>query len=302
MLKSYDDLLQRRLRHVNVTHDTASRAVWVEFKYNKRPCFTTELLDDIWAVQRSISKTAKAEYREGRLDRLLFQVVSSADKNVFSMGGDLQYFISLIEAKDREALSRYARICIDIQYASVTHYDTPFTTIALVEGEALGGGFEAALSANLLVAERKARFGFPEITFGMFPGMGALSLLVRKINPGMARRLMMDNRVYTAAELYELGVVDVLAPDGGGKAAVTDYIKRHSNTVPGLHGFQAAMDRALPISYDELLDVVELWVDAALQLSGKNRRLMAYFARAQIKRYASSELNDSDDEFRNVSS
>jgi DSF synthase len=96
MLKSYDDLLQRRLRHVNVTHDTASRAVWVEFKYKERPCFTTELLDDVWAAQRSISKTAKAEYREGRLDRLLFQVVSSADRQVFSLGGDLEYFISLI--------------------------------------------------------------------------------------------------------------------------------------------------------------------------------------------------------------
>jgi DSF synthase len=302
MLKSYDDLLQRRLRHVNVTHDTASRAVWVEFKYKKRPCFTTELLDDVWAAQRSISKTAKAEYREGRSDRLLFQVLKSADKQVFSLGGDLEYFITLIENRDRDGLYKYARLCVDIQYAAITHYDIPFTTIALVEGEALGGGFEAALSANVLVAERKARFGFPEITFGMFPGMGALSLLVRKINPGMARRLMMDNRIYTAAELYELGVVDVLAPDGGGRAAVTDYIKRHTNTVPGLHGFQAAVDRALPISYDELLDVVELWVDAALQLSEKNRRLMAYFARAQIKRYASGEHKGSGDEFRNVSS
>ena len=304
MLKSYDDLLQRRLRHVNVTHDPASRAVWVEFKYNKRPCFTTELLDDVWAAQRSICKTAKAEYREGRSDRLLFQVVSSADRQVFNLGGDLEYFIRLIEAQDREALSRYARICIDIQFASVTHYDIPFTTIALVEGEALGGGFEGALSANLLVAERKARFGFPEITFGMFPGMGALSLLIRKTTPGMARRLMMDNRIYTAAELYELGVVDVLAADGGGRAAVTDYMKRHTNTASGLHGFQAAVDRALPISYEELLDVVELWVDAALQLSRKNRRLMAYFARAQTKRYASDANKDKDagSEFRSASS
>ena len=302
MLKSYDDLLQRRLRHVNVRHDPATRTVWVEFKYKKRPCFTVELLGDVWAAQRSISKIVKAEYREGRSDRLLFQVVSSADRQVFSLGGDLEYFISLIEAKNREALSRYAKTCVDIQYASVTHYDIPFTTIALVEGEALGGGFEGALSANVLVAERKARFGFPEITFGMFPGMGALSLLVRKITPGMARRLMMDHRVYTAAELYELGVVDVLAPDGGGKAAVADYIKRHTSAAPGLHGFQAAVDRALPISYEELLDVVELWVDAAMQLSEKNRRLMAYFSRAQVKRYASSDKKGTSDEFRSASS
>ncbi|UCC55573.1 MAG: enoyl-CoA hydratase/isomerase family protein [Gammaproteobacteria bacterium] len=302
MLNNHDDLLQRRLRHVNVRHDPASRTVWVEFKYKERPCFTIDLLTDVLAVQRSIRKSVKAEYLEAHEDRLLFQVVSSTDKQVFSLGGDLEYFISLIETKNREALSRYARICVDIQYASVTHYDIPFTTIALVEGEALGGGFEGALSANVLVAERKARFGFPEITFGMFPGMGALSLLVRKITPGMARRLIMDHRVYTAAELYELGVVDVLAPDGGGKAAVADYIKRHTSAAPGLHGFQAAVDRALPISYEELLDVVELWVDAAMQLSEKNRRLMAYFARAQIKRYASGDKTYTSDEFRSASS
>ena len=57
----------------------------------------------------------------------------------------------------------------------------------------------------------------------------------------------------------------------------------------GLHGFQAAVDRILPITYDELGDIIDLWVDTALQLSEKNRRLMAYFARAQTKRFATIE-------------
>jgi DSF synthase len=300
MLKSYDTLLQRRLHHLEVRHDYAARAVWVEFKYRKQPCFTRELLDDVWTVQRSIRETAQMEFRTGRSDRLLFQVVTSADKQVFSLGGDLEYFIRLIEAGDREALWEYAKLCIDIQYGSVTHYNIPFTTIALVGGEALGGGFEAALSANVLVAERRSRFGFPEITFGMFPGMGALSLLVRKISPGMARRVMMDHRIYTAEELYDLGVVDILAPDGQGRAVVADYMRRHVNAAPGLHGFQAAVDRAIPVSLDELQDVVELWVDAALQLSEKNLRLMAYFARAQMKRYASAESLADVMEFRSA--
>lgn len=298
MLKSYDTLLQRRLQHLEVRHDYAARAVWVDFKYQRLPCFTRELLDDVWTVQRSIRKTAQAEFRKGRADRLLFQVVTSADQQVFNLGGDLESFIRMIQAGDREGLWEYARLCIDIQYASITHYEIPFTTIALVGGEALGGGFEAALSANILIAERRSRFGFPEITFGMFPGMGALSLLIRKITPGMARRLIMDHRVYTAEELHDLGVVDVLAPDGEGRAVAADYMRRHANAAPGLHGFQAAVDRAVPVSYDELQDVVEFWVDAALQLSEKNLRLMAYFARAQAKRYASSEALAGGREFR----
>jgi DSF synthase len=285
-LNGFDDLLQRRLRHLQVRYDHNSRAIWVEFKYQNRPCFSRGLLDDLSTVQRSIKQIVHTAYRLGQTNRPLFQILASADQRVFNLGGDLAYFIKLIGAGNREGLRQYAKTCIDVQYASITHYDVPFTTIALVEGTALGGGFEAALSANILIADTRARFGFPEVSFGLFPGMGALSLLMRKINPAMARRLVLDQRVYTAAELHELGVVDILAQDGSGRKAAADYMRRNIPRVHGLHGFQAAVDRVLPITYGELSDITDLWVDAALQLSEKNRRLMAYFARAQIKRFA----------------
>ena len=159
-MQIYDDLIQRRLRHLKVSHDWPSRAVWVEFKYDKRPCFSRELIEDVWTVQRSIRQAAQSGYQENRDNRLLFQVAASTDKKVFSLGGDLAYFIELIESGDEEGLRDYAQRCVDIQYPSISHYDIPFTTIACVSGEALGGGFEAALSANVLVAEQKARFGF----------------------------------------------------------------------------------------------------------------------------------------------
>ena len=295
-MSGFDDLLQRRLRHLQVAYDQNSRAVWVEFKYHHRPCFSRGLLDDLSTVQRVVKQIVHTGYRQGQSNRLLFQIVASTDQRVFNLGGDLAYFIRLIGAGNREGLRQYAKTCIDLQYTSVTHYGVPFTTLALVEGTALGGGFEAALSTNILIAETRARFGFPEVTFGMFPGMGALSLLIRRINPAMARRLIMDHRVYTASELYELGVVDILVQDGQGRKAAADYMQRNINKVHGLHGFQAAVDRILPVTYDELNDIVELWVDNALQLSEKNRRLMAYFARAQTKRFASSDslINEED--------
>jgi len=285
----YDDLIQRRLRHLKVSHDRSSRAVWVEFKYGKRPCFSRELIEDIWTVQRSIRQAAQSGYQENRDNRLLFQIIASTDKKVFSLGGDLAYFIGLIEASDEDGLRDYAQRCIDIQYPSITHYGIPFTSIACVAGEALGGGFEAALSANVLVAEQRARFGFPEITFGMFPGMGALSFLLRKVSPAIAHRIIIDHRIYTATELYEMGVVDILAPDSEGRAAVNDYMQRYVSLAPGYHGFQAAVDRVNPVDYEELQDVVEIWVKTALQLSEKNRRLMAYFARAQARRHISPD-------------
>ena len=288
-MNSFDDLLQRRLRHLQIAYDQNSRAVWVEFKYQNRPCFSRGLLDDLSTVQRFIKQIVRTGYRQGQSNRLLFQIIASTDNRVFNLGGDLAYFIRLIGAGNREGLRQYAKTCIDIQYTSAMHYGVPFTTLALVEGTALGGGFEAALSANILIAETRARFGFPEVSFGLFPGMGALSLLIRRINPAMARRLIMDHRVYTASELYELGVVDILVQDGQGRKAAADYTRRNINRIHGLHGFQAAVDRVLPMNYDELNDIVELWVDNALQLSEKNRRLMAYFARAQTKRFATAE-------------
>lgn len=288
-MQIYDDLIQRRLQHLRVSHDRSSRAIWVEFKYDKRPCFSRELIEDIWTVQRSIRQAAQSGYLENRDNRLLFQVVASTDMKVFSLGGDLTYFIELIETGDEEGLRDYAQRCIDIQYSSISHYDIPFTSIACVAGEALGGGFEAALSANVLVAEQRARFGFPEITFGMFPGMGALSFLSRKVSPAIAHRIIIDHRIYTATELYEMGVVDILAPDGEGRAAVNDYMQRYASLAPGYHGFQAAVDRVNPVNNEELQDVIEIWVKTALQLSEKNRRLMAYFARAQARGYISPD-------------
>lgn len=288
-MEIHDDLLQRRLDHLKVKYDRTTSSVWVEFKYEGSPCFTPKLLEEIWTVQRSIRQAAQLGYQNNCDDRILFQVVASTDEKVFNLGGDLAYFIELVESGNSEDLRNYGKRCVDIQYASITHYDIPFTTITLVEGEALGGGFEAALSANVMVAEQSARFGFPEITFGMFPGMGAFSLLIRKINPAMARRLILDHRVYTATELYEMGIVDVLAPDGQGRTAVRDYIHQHISRAPGHHGFQAAIDRANPLSHDELLDIVDLWVEASMKLNEKNLRLMAYFSRAQARRHIRPE-------------
>ena len=278
------DLLDRRLRNIRIDRDDANRTVWVELHYPGRPCFSAEVLADVRAAQHAIRQTARLEYENRKPNRLLYQVIASAHPRTFNLGGDLSYFIELIDAGDRDRLLAYAKTCIEIQFSAITHYDIPFTTIALVQGEALGGGFEAALSNNILVAEESARFGFPEINYGMFPGMGAISMLSRKIAPAVARRLIMDRRVHTAGELYDIGVVDVLAADGEGREAVLNYLHRHTSIAPGLHGLQAAVDRVMPLRYEELYDIVEQWVDSALQLSEKNRRLMAYFARAQENR------------------
>jgi len=272
-------------KHLSIKYEQEYQAVWCSFKYPGRPCVSLDLLHESKQAQKKIEQLAKSGYEENDANRLLYQIFASDTPGVFSVGGDLKYFTQLIRAKDRERLFEYAKLCIDIGFPSATSYGVPFTTIALVQGEALGGGFEAALSANVLIAERSSKFGFPETVFGMFPGMGAFSFLARRLSPSMAKRIITSGKVYTAEELYDMGVVDDLVPDGKGKHAVYEYIQHRQNRHLGYQGVDILADQFNPLTYKEMLDVIVLWVDTAMQLSDKNLRLMEYLIRAQEKRW-----------------
>ncbi len=275
-------------KHLSIRFEPEYRAVWSALQYPGRPCMSMELLRETQQAQKKIEQIARSGYEDNSESRLLYQIIMSDRPGVFSLGGDLKYFTQLIRAKDRERLFEYAKLCIDIGYPAATSYGVPFTTIALVQGEALGGGFEAALSTNVLIAERCSRFGFPETVFGLFPGMGAFSFLARRLSPSMAKRIITSGKVYTAEELYDMGVVDVLAPDGKGKQAVYEYIEHRQNRNLGYQSIDILADQFNPLTYKELLDVVVLWVDMAMQLSDKNLRLMEYLIRAQEKRWENS--------------
>jgi DSF synthase len=272
--------------NLEVRVEKAEHAVWVRMQPQGRPCMTPRLLDDLAAAQRVIHSLAETGCSAQDPDRLTYQVLTSATPGVFCLGGDLAHFLTLMERGDRAALYTYAERCVDVLHRSATAYDLPFTTISLVQGQALGGGFEAALSNSVLIAEEGASFGFPETLFGMFPGMGALSLLSRRIAPGLARRIVSSGRLYSARELYDIGVVDVLARDGEGERAVHDYIAERRNRESGFLALERAAALIHPLSYEELVDVVGVWVDTAMALSMRNRRLMGYLVAAQEKRWA----------------
>jgi DSF synthase len=276
------------LAHVDLEFDSEYHAVWAKLRYPDRPCISNGLINDLQQVQSLISSIAKKGHESDDPERLRYQILCSTQPGVFCLGGDLDLFIKLIRVKDRVRLADYAKDCIDILYASITGYDLPFTTIALVQGETLGGGFEAALAANVLIAERSAKFGFPETVFGMFPGMGAFSFLARRIAPAMAKRIISSGKVYTADELFDLGVIDQVVDDGKGVAAVREFIRHQHVRSTGFEGLEKVMEQFNPLSYKELMDVVNIWVDTAMKLSDKNLRLMEYLVNAQNKRWSSS--------------
>jgi len=267
-----------RYDQLDAYYDSRARAVWYYMQANPRPCFTPTLLRSIRRLQRDVAARFEPGDRAPAIDYL---VLGSKTEGVFNLGGDLERFKALIAAGDRAALLDYAAACIDVLYPNAINLGLPLTTISLVQGSALGGGFEAALSSHVLVAERGARLGLPEILFNLFPGMGAYSLLARRLDAARAERLILSGRLYGAEELHELGVVDVLAEDGQGEQAVRSYIRRHAKARNGHLAVQRARQRCRPVTHRELMDIARIWVEAALALGPRDLRMMERLVGAQ---------------------
>jgi DSF synthase len=257
------------------THfDRPTRALWSRWTAAPRPCFNPGLLADIDAYYNFLANS------DGQIDcgdaseTIEYVILASGMPGVFNLGGDLDLFRQKIDRRDRAALSAYGRACIDVLYRNYIGHGLPVTTVSLVQGECLGGGFEAALSSDVIVAEKGSRFGFPEILFNLFPGMGAYSFLDRKVGQRTAEAIISSGKIYSAEEMCELGVIDVVAEDGAGEAAVNALIKQRSRSRNGMAALAAVRRRVHQISYDELLDVVGVWVDAALRLTTRDLKLM----------------------------
>ena len=163
-------------------------------------------------------------------------------------------------------------------------------TIALVQGDALGGGFEVALSCHTIVAEEGSSMGLPEVLFDLFPGMGAYSFLCKRIAPHQAEKLMLEGNVYRSEELHAMGLVDVLVPRGEGVAAVNEIIRRNSRIPHARAAMHRVRAMSQPVTLEEMMAITEVWVDTALQLGEKALRTMERLVRAQYRRGAESDI------------
>jgi DSF synthase len=172
-----------------------------------------------------------------------------------------------------------------VQYPRSQSFFSPtLTSISLIQGDALGGGFECALASDVIIAEESAQLGFPEILFNLFPGMGACSFLERRIGMRAAEELILSGKMLPAYKLHEMGVVDVLAPNGQGESAVRSYIADNAKRRNGMQAMFRARQFVRPVTREELDGIVELWVDAALRLGEREMKMMSRLARAQARR------------------
>jgi DSF synthase len=268
---------------LDVALDPNTATLWCHMRPNGPPSFTPSMLGELIGLRRAIQTAFDAP---GQKPEMKYFVGASRIPGIYNLGGDLNYFAETIRLRDRERLRRYAIDCCDVSYHMAVAFDVPVVTIGLVQGDALGGGFEGAMSFQVLVAERSARMGLPEVLFNLFPGMGAYSLLARRVGAAQAERIIFSGKIYTAEELYDMGVVDILAEDGCGEAEVQKYVSANA----GKHRMQLAMTRVArrynPLTFDELRDITEIWVDTAMALDESDLRRMERLAGAQKRRLA----------------
>lgn len=245
-----------------------------------RPCFNKTCMSELFHSQSNLEAMQGEMFVNGKLNQVNYLVLASDVPGIFNLGGDLSVFRELIRSKARDQLLGYAKLCVNNVW-TFYNMQAPVTTISLVQGQAMGGGFEAALSAHIMVAEKSALMGLPEVLFNLFPGMGALSFLSRKIGMQAAEKMVRSGKIYTGEELYQMGVVDVLAEDGQGEYALNSWVKKNHRSLNSFQAINRAKHRINPLTLEELYDITEIWVDAALRLNERNLKVMERLVRAQ---------------------
>jgi DSF synthase len=265
--------------------EPASGTIWGYMNPRGAPCFNLGLLRDIHEHDASLQANRGRVQVDGAWCDARYYVGASRAPGVYNLGGDLALFMLLIKTRDRDALASYAARCLDNLHARIHSYGSPtLTTIALVQGDALGGGFECALTSDVIIAEESAQMGLPEIMFNLFPGMGAYQLLSRRIGVRAAEEMILSGRMVSATKLHELGIIDVLVKDGLGESAVHQWIATNARRRNGIQGLHSLRRIANPITRAELDAVAETWVDAALRLEERDLKMMNWLVRGQQRR------------------
>lgn len=282
-------LLDQKFNQVEVKFEPNQELLWTFFnQQNGVPCFTQHFMKELFHHNLAVEHTKGKIKFENELHNIRYAVVASKTPDgLFNMGGDLESMAKAIRSKDREKLEAYAKISVDVVYHRIVRHNIPsLTTIALLQGVTIGAGIEAALTNDIVIAEKKATFAFPEILFNMFPGMGAYSLISRKAGMRVADKMILEGGTYTAEQCYEMGLVDILVEDGHGESAVYDFIRKQRNRIGAFNSIQKAKQIVNPVTYEELMKIVMVWVDNALNLTERDLKMMDRFIGKQNEKFA----------------
>lgn len=280
-------------KQLSIKYDPSHEVVWSFLNQNGRvPCFNPELLTELTQHHREIEQSGGI-YCDGITNKesaIKYAVAASLTENVFNLGGQLSLMRELNINKNYAALEDYAFKSIEALAQRIFRFKSQsIVKITLLQGKALGAGLEAALTSDIIIAERKSTVGFPEILFNSFPGMGGYSLAARKVGQRVASELLTKGKIYSAEEAHDMGLIDILVDDGKGVDAVYNWIDDNNRHSAGFMAIQRAKERVHPITYEELMDITKIWLHNASQLTEHDLSIMERFALRQEMQYATND-------------
>jgi enoyl-CoA hydratase len=187
-------------------------------------------------------------------------IVYSSMKAGFSAGADLRELYEGSRKLSRsQAVSGVRDFLERIHRVMNTIDASPLTTISAVHGVTFGGGFELALTCDLIIADKMARFCFPELRLGLIPGFGGIPRLKRDLGNGIVRDLLLTGRSINASKAQAIGLVSQLAAEG-------EALRLARSTATQLGKFDrqtaiAAKRFIKPIPYEELKQEIDIFCD-----------------------------------------
>ena len=142
-------------------------------------------------------------------------IISSARAGGFSAGGDLkELYAGAVAAPTAERVGTLRKFLEGIHRTFNAIDAAPFVTFAAVHGLCMGGGLELALVCDMIVADKMARFGFPELRLGFIPGFGGIPRLRRDVGNSFIRDMLFTGRTVKAESAHQAGLVSHLAGEG----------------------------------------------------------------------------------------
>jgi DSF synthase len=280
-------------QHVRVEYAPDIKTVVLTLCPTPRPCVTRAVLDGL--------HTASLWIRDLNLrspDSVRHMILASDWQGVFSLGGDLDFFVSCIMQGDREQLETYALDCVRVGHVFHTGFEGTIATTSVISGQAMGGGLEGAACCQTIIAERGSTLQLPEIKFGMFPGMGAISYLSRRAPGALVRRMVETGDAIDLQEAYDVRMIDELPPLGLGMATAH---RVNASLSQGFHGRMAtryALALAQGPTLNELETIARTWVDVAFKIDLRDMKLMNRLANHQLRLVSGAARPFADDEIR----
>ena len=191
-------------------------------------------------------------------------ILHSSQAAGFSAGADLRELYQRSQGMEKAAAAHGVRDFLERIHAVMNTIDAfPLTTIAAVHGVTFAGGFELALVCDIIIADRMARFCFPELRLGLIPGFGGIPRLKRDLGNAVVRDLLLTGRSFNVMKAQQIGLVSQIAAEGEAlrvARATASQVGKFDRATAA-----AAKKFVKPIPYDELKREIDIFCDLYAQ-------------------------------------